>query len=193
MAEHQRLTSEELRRFTDRVGDSGQVTSAPLVDTSDLIESLQAPDLGRDDDHWIYSPADRVRILRSLFLADGAPWVGRFGFLLAMSVVIATLGLANNQPAAVIAAMVVAPMMTPVLGIATSLTLGRARQTMRLLGIVLAASGIAVALAWVISASLVVHELTAEELTRTTPRLRDLVIALAAGGAGMYNIVRLLQ
>lgn len=193
MAEHQRLTSEELRRFTDRVGDSGQVTSAPLVDTSDLIESLQAPDLGRDDDHWIYSPADRVRILRSLFLADGAPWVGRFGFLLAMSVVIATLGLANNQPAAVIAAMVVAPMMTPVLGIATSLTLGLARQTMRLLGIVLAASGIAVALAWVISASLVVHELTAEELTRTTPRLRDLVIALAAGGAGMYNIVRLLQ
>jgi uncharacterized membrane protein len=34
------------------------------------------------------------------------------------------------------------------------------------------------------------HEVTAEEFSRTSPRIRDVVIALAAGGAAMYSIVR---
>lgn len=172
------------------MGAAADDASTPPIDTTDLIEMLDAPIEVRDVDHWVYTPDERVRILRSLFLADGAPWIARFGFLLAMSVIIATLGLANNQPAAVIAAMVVAPMMTPVLGIAASVTLGLVRQTLRLTLIVSLASVLAVALSWAISASLVVHELTGEELSRTTPRLRDLVIALAAGGAGMYSVVR---
>lgn len=184
------MTSEELGRVANRVGALEDDTPAAPIDSTDLIEMLETPTSEGNEDHWVYSPAERVRILHSLFLSDGAPWVGRFGFLLAMSVIIATLGLANDQPAAVIAAMVVAPMMTPVLGSAASLTLGLVRQTVRLLLIVAVASAFAVALAWAISASLVVHELTAEELSRTTPRLRDLVIALAAGGAGMYSIVR---
>lgn len=190
MQQRQRLTSRELGRVADRVGGAVAEGSAPPVDTTDLIEMLASSPPIDDEDHWVYTPAERVSILRSLFLADGAPWVARFGFLLALSVVIAALGLANDQPAAVIAAMVVAPMMTPVLGIAASLTLGLVRQTVRLALVVALSSVLAVGLAWAISASLVVHELTAEELSRTTPRLRDLVIALAAGGAGMYSVVR---
>jgi uncharacterized hydrophobic protein (TIGR00271 family) len=185
-----RLTRAELGRVADRVGASPTDEPGPLIDTTDLIEMLEAAPPARDDDHWVYAPVERVRILQSLFLVDGTPWMSRFGFLLAMSVVIATLGLANDQPAAVIAAMVVAPMMNPVLGVAASLTLGLARQAVRLGLVVVVASVLAVALAWAISASLVVHELTGEELSRTTPRLRDLVIALAAGGAGMYSVVR---
>lgn len=187
---HQRLTTREWKRVANRVGASETADEAPLIDTTDLIEMLETGSVNRDEDHWVYAPVERVRILQSLFLADGAPWVGRFGFLLAMSVLIATLGLANDQPAAVIAAMVVAPMMTPVLGVAASLTLGLLHQTLRLALIVSASSVLAVAVAWAISKSLVIHELTAEELSRTTPRMRDLVIALAAGGAGMYSVVR---
>ena len=189
MAE-QRLTHGELGRIADRVGVATVEPSSAVVDTNNLVEMLAVSPPGHDEDHWVYSSGERVRILQSLFLADGSPWVGRFGFLLAMSVVIATLGLANDQPAAVIAAMVVAPLMTPVLGIAASLTLGLVRQTVRLVLIVAVSSILAVAIAWAISASLAVHELTAEEMSRTTPRLRDLVIALAAGGAGMYSVVR---
>lgn len=103
---------------------------------------------------------------------------------------IATLGLANDQPATVIAAMVVAPLMPPVLGIAASMTLGLWRHTTRLVTVVAAASVGAVLLGWLISSSLVVHEITAEELSRTEPRLRDLIVALAAGAAGMYSVVR---
>ena len=138
----------------------------------------------------MYSPQERYRILQSLFLADGAPWVSRFSFLLLMSVVIATLGLANNQPAAVIAAMVIAPLMTPVLGIAAGIMLGLVRQVARLTLIVVTSSVAAVAVGWFISFTLVVHEITGEELSRTSPRIRDFAIALAAGAAGMYGIVR---
>ncbi len=176
---HSGLNNRDIGRIVDGVGASPE-----------LVEQIETPSPVTDTDRWVYRPPERIRIIRRLLLADGSPWVGRFGLLLGLSVVIATLGLANDQPAAVIAAMVVAPMMTPVLGAATSLTLGLARQTTRLLLIVTVASVIAVALAWVISASLVVHELTAEELSRTTPRIRDVVIALAAGAAGMYSIVR---
>jgi uncharacterized hydrophobic protein (TIGR00271 family) len=125
-----------------------------------------------------------------LLLVDGSPWIARFALLLSMSIVIASLGLASNQPAAVIAAMVVAPLMTPVLGIAASIMLGLPRQTARLVVIVLVSSLLAVAVSWLISATFVVHEVTPEELARTAPRLRDLVIALAAGAAGMYSVVR---
>ena len=194
-----RLTAHDAARVAARVGMSEDASIDPrtslvdttdFVDTTNLVELLETLPPARDRKHWIYTPEERVRILRTLLLADGAPWVARFGFLLIMSVLIATLGLANNQPAAVIAAMVVAPLMTPVLGIACAATLGLVAQAKRLLLIVIAASLFAVALGWAVSASLVVNDLTPEELSRTAPRLRDLVIALAAGSAGMYSVVR---
>lgn len=194
-----RLTAHDAARVAARVGMSedasidartSRVGTTDFVDTTNLVELIETLPPARDREHWIYTPEERVRILRTLLLVDGAPWVARFGFLLIMSVLIATLGLANNQPAAVIAAMVVAPLMTPVLGIACAATLGLVAQAKRLLLIVIAASLFAVALGWAVSASLVVNDLTPEELSRTAPRLRDLVIALAAGSAGMYSVVR---
>jgi uncharacterized hydrophobic protein (TIGR00271 family) len=173
-----------------RVGSADGSAAPTFVDTVDLVGMLEATPPIAQEDRWVYTPAERIRILQSLLVADGSPWIARFGFLLAMSVVIATLGLANNQPAAVIAAMVVAPLMTPVLGIAAALTLGLPRRALRLTAIVLVSSLAAVALGWLIATSLVVHEVTPEELSRTTPRLRDLAIAAAAGSAGMYSVVR---
>ena len=184
------LRTHERLRVAERVGQTTPIDAGPIVDTSSLVEKLAADPGSRDSDYWVYSPEERSRIVQSLFLADGAPWVARFGFLLSMSVIIATLGLANNQPAAVIAAMVIAPLMTPVLGIAAGVMLGLVRQVARLTLIVLASSAAAVAFGWLVSFTLVVHDVTAEELSRTTPRMRDFAIALAAGAAGMYGIVR---
>jgi len=181
-----KLNPKEIGRVTDRVA-----TGPPQpVEVPDLGEVLTSVNRRRDDDHWIYRPDERLRILERLFLADGSPWLARFTFLLGASVVVATLGLANDQPAAVIAAMVIAPLMTPVLGLACSSTLGLMRHSLRLLAIITAGSIGAVVLGWAISATLVVHQVTPEELSRTEPRLRDLSIALAAGAAGMYSVVR---
>ncbi len=190
MATRPELRTHEQDRIAQRAGSSGVIATGLAPDTNNLAEMLASAAPASDEAHWVYAPAERVQILRVLLVADGSPWLARFGLLMTLSVLIASLGLANDQPAAVIAAMVVAPMMTPVLGMAAALTLGLFRQTLRLALIVALSSLLAVGFAWVISSVLVVSELTGEELSRTTPRLRDLVIALAAGTAGMYSVVR---
>jgi uncharacterized membrane protein len=50
-------------------------------------------------------------------------WI-RFYVLLAISVVMATVGLYRNSGAVVIAAMLIAPLMSPILDIASALVMG---------------------------------------------------------------------
>ena len=56
--------------------------------------------------------------------ADKAAYWRRFAMLLTLSVVIATMGLLRNSGAVVIAAMLVAPLMTPILGVAAAMVMG---------------------------------------------------------------------
>lgn len=62
-----------------------------------------------------------------LFPTHAERWWAPFGLMLGPSVVIAVIGLSANSPALVIGAMLIAPLMTPVLALATALalTLGR--------------------------------------------------------------------
>lgn len=178
------LDEREVSRVTHRVSTTQRQSD------SDLADVLEHTHPRRDDSHWVFSPDERVQVVRRLFLADGSPWIARFSLLLGASVLIATLGLANDQPAAVIAAMVLAPLMTPLLGMACALVLGLVRRALRLLVVLILASSGALVLGWLVAASLVTQTLTAEELARTEPRLRDFAIAIAAGAVAMYSTVR---
>ena len=60
----------------------------------------------------------------------------RFSALLALSVIIATMGLTRDSGAVVIAAMLIAPLMTPILGIAAAMMLGWTQRALRLFFIV---------------------------------------------------------
>ena len=109
--------------------------------------------------------------------------------LLGLSVVIATMGLVRNSGAVVIAAMLIAPLMTPILGISASMVAGRNLRVLKLLVIVVLAALASTALAWFIvyisdvpKGILVPDQITA----RTDPGTEDLIIALAAGVAGAY-------
>ena len=63
------------------------------------------------------APEQRRAILGELFYEgpDRIPYYGRFYFLTAVSAIIATVGLAVGSPAIVIGAMLLAPLMTPIL------------------------------------------------------------------------------
>ncbi len=106
--------------------------------------------------------------------------------LLSASTLIATLGLFENSAAVIIGAMIVAPLMRPLVGLSLAvltsdlLLLRRALLTL-LVGSILGVS-ISAALA------LILHqlELTPEILARTKPTLLDLAIAVFAGGIGAY-------
>jgi uncharacterized hydrophobic protein (TIGR00271 family) len=120
---------------------------------------------------------------------DKAAFWGRFAMLLTLAVIIATMGLLRNSGAVVIAAMLVAPLMTPILGIASSIVMGWVGRASMLLLIVWFAAGVSVLIAWLIvwlsdvPRGIIIPN---EVLSRTDPGAEDLVIALAAGVAGAY-------
>ncbi len=121
-------------------------------------------------------------------------YLQRFIVLLAGSVVIAALGILSDSPAVIIGAMLIAPLMIPVLGIALAAVMAWGnRLTQTALQVAGATVG-AIALAWLVAyfmpESRFADGLPGELLARTEPTHLDLFIALAAGGAGAYIHVR---
>jgi uncharacterized hydrophobic protein (TIGR00271 family) len=109
-----------------------------------------------------------------------------FFVLLAASTVIATLGLYENSAAVIIGAMIIAPLMRPLLGLAFgSLTadnnlLGRCLITLSL------GSAFAICISYLLGLTLQALEMTPEILARTRPTLLDLGVAAFAGAVGAY-------
>ncbi|MDF1596016.1 MAG: DUF389 domain-containing protein [Acidimicrobiia bacterium] len=140
------------------------------------------------------SPNERRRVIAGLFHEGVAllPFVRRYITTMALSVAMAVLGIRANSPTVVIGAMLVAPLMGPVLAIAASAVMGWRRRFFTSLALVIAASLGAVLLAFVIA--LVVPGASGppsgELLARTSPNLVDLAVALAAGAAGAYGHVQ---
>lgn len=140
------------------------------------------------------SDPDRERIMRSLF-HDGhrfGRFARRFAALMTLSVLIAVMGLLADSTAVVIGAMLVAPLMNPVLGASAALVVGERRQFGRQLVVLTAGTAGAVALAAGTSLAFPgsMDPLPAEILARTSPNMLDLGIALAAGAAGAYAQIR---
>jgi uncharacterized hydrophobic protein (TIGR00271 family) len=113
-----------------------------------------------------------------------------FFLLVGLSTLIAAFGLVMNSIAVVIGAMLVAPLMTPILG----LGLGLIRSDASLIGVSLKSEAIGVAVSIMagvlLGLTLPSHfEPTSEMLGRTHPNLFDLFVAVLAGFAGAYALV----
>ena len=116
----------------------------------------------------------------------------RFVSLMMLSTAIAVFGILGDSTAVVIGAMLVAPLMVPVLGVAAAVVMGWPRRIVSRTLLVAAGSLLAVLLAALISFLIpgMATPLPAELMARTSPNLLDLGIALAAGAAGAYGQVR---
>ncbi len=140
------------------------------------------------------SSGDRQRVIGSMFHEGerARVFAWRFGTLMALSVCLATFGLIADSPAVIIGAMVVAPLMGPVLGVAASLVMGWPKRGARQAVIVVSGALGAIALAVLISAILPgdLDGPPRELLARTKPNLLDLGVAMAAGAVGAYTLVR---
>ena len=110
--------------------------------------------------------------------------------MLGLSVVVAVMGMSANSAAVVIGAMLLAPLMQPVLATAACISMALFRKSLTAGGHVLFASIGSIALAYVLSALFVNGDLPNEVTSRTAPDIRDLIVALAAGTAGAYATVR---
>ena len=117
-----------------------------------------------------------------------------FFLLVVLSAVIATLGLLTNSAAVIIGAMLVAPLMSPIIGIGLASLTGDARL-FRDSGVALARGAILAVLMAVILTwgnrhlpFVTLQELPVEVLSRTHPSPIDLTIALAGGMAAAFAL-----
>ena len=115
-------------------------------------------------------------------IASSRPSLGFF-VLLISSAVIATLGLISNSTAVVIGAMIIAPLMDPILSLAFGFAVSDDQLIRRSCVTVLFGVSTVIVTGALISACLDVTHVQSEILGRTTPNLIDLAIAVAAAVA----------
>lgn len=111
-----------------------------------------------------------------------------FYAMMATACLIASFGLIANSAAVIIGAMLVCPLMTPMLGIALALVLG----DMTLLGRSLRSEIIGICFSIAIAALLglpLALKATPEMIALTTPSLFDLLVAVLAGFAGTFALI----
>ena len=110
--------------------------------------------------------------------------------MIALSTIIATLGLTLNAPAVIIGAMLIAPLMGAIIAMGLGVVQGDARLLK--LGMRTTFWGVLTTLgvSFVMETLIPYNELTPEMLARSAPNLLDLGVALAAGAAGAYALAR---
>ncbi len=110
--------------------------------------------------------------------------------MLALSVIIASLGLLLDSAAVVIGAMIIAPLMQPIVGVGLGVAMGNGRLLD--IGLRSLAKGVAVGLALSFLVGFLVpgSSITSQLDARGQPQLLDLMIALASGAAGAYATCR---
>ena len=99
----------------------------------------------------------------------------------------------SGNTATVIGAMIVAPLMTPILGTALALVLAERRDLLHSMGLVLAGAATVVAIGYLIGAlhaTDVLAETNSQVAGRVSPKLIDLTAALATGVVGAFALVR---
>ncbi len=103
---------------------------------------------------------------------------------------IATLGLVLSSPATLIGAMLISPLMSPILGTGLALATGDIFLGIRaFLGLFFSVA-VAVAASYFLVLVLPFKEATPEILARTQPTILDLVVALMSGLAGAVAIMK---
>jgi uncharacterized hydrophobic protein (TIGR00271 family) len=135
------------------------------------------------------SPEAKPRVYRTVF--DAAEVLSlNYGLELILSAGIATLGLVLNSPAVVIGAMLVSPLMGPILAAGLSLAASDLYLGVKsLAGIILSIFGaitFSAGIVWLLP----FHVPTTEILARTQPNVLDLGVAILSGLAGSIVICR---
>lgn len=117
----------------------------------------------------------------------------RFAALLVLSVIIASGGVLGDSTATVIGAMIVAPLMTPIMATALAMVTGDQRHLGRSFLLVLVGVAVAVGLSlffgWATPGSIDLSA-NSQVQARISPRAVDLIVALGSGAAGAFALSR---
>jgi uncharacterized hydrophobic protein (TIGR00271 family) len=138
---------------------------------------------------------DRRQLYDKLFYEGdiGPRRLSRFFTLMGFATAIAAFGIIGDSTAVVIGAMLVAPLMTPLMGTSLAMVMGWPRRAFMsggvALGGILFAVGLSVLFGWVYGPE-VSTVANSQVASRIGPTVVDLAIAMAAGGAGAFALSR---
>jgi len=141
----------------------------------------------KNNDRFQVSP-ERFRIIYQEVKEGSEPGL-RFYILVAISTMIAGLGLVTNSTAVVIGAMLVAPLMTPIFGMTLALIRGNTDLLGKSIRAEVAGVVASVFMGFLLGTLAPMVEATPEMVARTEPNLFDLLVAVLAGFAGSYAMV----
>ncbi len=110
--------------------------------------------------------------------------------LIISSCLIATFGLISNSAAVIIGAMIIAPLMLPLRGLAFAALEGSVKLFRNSLIAIAVGTGTSILMAGLIGRLIGIPEFGSEVLSRTQPNLVDLGIAVVAGGVSGFAKVR---
>jgi uncharacterized hydrophobic protein (TIGR00271 family) len=139
--------------------------------------------------------ADVVRMRDALFFEgpDRNRKLSRFWLMLVLAAVIASAGVAADSTATVIGAMIVAPLMVPILGSVLAVILLDRDNLLRCMALVITGAAAVIAVGWLVGLLVPTDILAAtnsQVAGRVTPRLIDLLAALATGAVGSIALAR---
>ena len=177
-------TGTALDALHDRIADRGGLLV--LVEPLDAVlpRPLATPAGASDRQENLHNAAAVSREEVYASIADGAKLHRHFLILVALSAIVAAIGLAHDNTAAVIGAMVVAPLLGPNMAVALGLVLGDGPLVRRALGTTAAGFALTLLFAMALGLSIDFDPATPELAARTQVGIWDLVLALAAGCAG---------
>ena len=138
---------------------------------------------------------DRQQLYSKIFYegSEGPRRLSRFFALMSFASAIAFFGIVADSTAVVIGAMLVAPLMVPLMGTSLAMVMGWPRRVtitglVALSGIALVI-GLSILFGWALGVE-ISPETNTQVASRIQPTLVDLMIAIAAGGAGAFAMSR---
>lgn len=137
---------------------------------------------------WVVGGVDHDAILRQIGEESG--WSGRYAFLIVISAAISLLGLLMPSVAVLIGAMLLSPLMMPIIGLGFGIATLDFREVRRTLTALALGSAIAILLSVALVTISPVQTITSEIAGRTHPTLFDLLVALLSAVAGAYALIR---
>jgi uncharacterized hydrophobic protein (TIGR00271 family) len=136
---------------------------------------------------------DEIRDAAYLFTGDVGAKQTRYWLLLTLSAGIATAGIVADSTATVIGAMIIAPLATPIQGIAVAIAYGELRPLLQSAATLLTSMAVVILLAAGLSELLPQLKESADNTQiagRISPTIVDLVAAATTGLAGSFAIAR---
>ncbi|HKX29934.1 MAG TPA: DUF389 domain-containing protein [Blastocatellia bacterium] len=126
-----------------------------------------------------------LELSKSVTLSDPSYWLQ-----LLFAAGIATLGLVLNSPAVIIGAMLISPLMGPILAGGLAFAAGDLILSLRATFALLLSCLTAIAFSMLLVGLMPFKEMTAEIVARTRPNTLDLVVALFSGAVGSIAICK---